>query len=87
MIFQNAYISAEIRRNGQLSSSLERLIETSWRNIASHHCNNVEHLPTGPEENSFVFPRVLMRTLGKTKLTSFPWDHTLSTMLYIQTFP
>ena len=58
MIFQNAYISAEIRRNGQLSSSLERLIETSWRNIASHHCNNVEHLPTGPEENSFDFPRV-----------------------------
>ena len=44
MIFQNAYISAEIGRNGQLSSSLERLIETSWRNIASHHCNNVEHL-------------------------------------------
>ena len=69
MILQNAYISAEIGRNGQLSSSLERLIETSWRNIASHHCNNVEHLPTGPEENSFVFPRVLMFPETSSRVT------------------
>ena len=37
----------------------------------------------GPWETvSFVFPRVLIRTQGKTKLTSFPRDHTLSVLLY-----
>ena len=28
-----------------------------------------------------------IRTQGKTKLTSFPRDHTLSALLYIYTFP
>ena len=28
-----------------------------------------------------------IRTRGKTKLTSFPRDHTLSVLLYISTFP
>lgn len=55
MLFQNANISTEIRCNRQLSSPLERLIETSWRNIASHHRNDVEHLPTGPEGNNVYF--------------------------------
>ena len=45
-----------------------------------------------PEGNSFVFPRVLMfprdevagniRTRGKTQLTGFPRDLTLSVLLY-----
>ena len=46
------------------------------------------------ETVSFVLPRVLsdvsrdevegnIRTRGKTKLTSFPRDHTLSALLYI----
>ena len=38
------------------------------------------------ETVSFVFPRVLMfpeMTGGKTKLTSFPRDLTLSVLLYI----
>ena len=42
------------------------------------------------ETVSFVFPRVLMfpeTTRGKTKLTSFPRDHTLSVLLYILDFP
>ena len=55
MLFQNANISAGIRCNGQLSSPVERLIETSWRNIALHHRNDVEHLPTGPEGNNVYF--------------------------------
>ena len=44
----------------------------------------------GPEGNNFVFPRVLMfpesksrKPQGKTKLTSFPRDPTLSVLLYI----
>ena len=48
----------------------------------------------GPEGNSyFCFPERLdvsreevegnIRTRGKTKLTSFPRDHTLSVLLYI----
>ena len=52
----------------------------------------------GPEGNSqFCFPESTpdvsrdevegnIRTLGKTKLTSFPKDHTLNVLLYIQTF-
>ena len=41
------------------------------------------------ETVSFVFPRVLrvIRTRGKTKLTSFSRDQTLSALLNIYTFP
>ena len=34
-----------------------------------------------------LFTRESCRTRGKTKLTSFPRDHTLSALLYILTFP
>ena len=61
-----------------------------------HHCrlsealNNTVYTCMVPRETvSFLFPRVLMfvsgniRTLGKTKLTSFPRDNALSVLLYI----
>ena len=53
--------------------------------------NNI-HLMYGPEGNSFVSTRVLIsrdevegniRTRGKTKLTSFSRDQTLSVLIYI----
>ena len=48
--------------------------------------NNI-HLMYGPEGNSqFCFPERSDQAGGKTKLTSFPRDHTLSVLLYIQTF-
>ena len=34
-----------------------------------------------------VWPEGNVRTLGKTILTSFPRDHTLSAFFYIYTFP
>ena len=43
------------------------------------------------ETVSFVFPRALMfpetKDSREKKLTSFPRDHTLSVLLYFQTFP
>ena len=55
---------------------------------------NIIHLMYDPKENSlFCFPESPdvsrdkvegnMRTRGKTELTSFPRDHTLSALLYI----